>query len=161
MDGELAILYFESTDAAERGLATLRGLEAEGFIDIDECAILGRDAEGWVTAKNADRHEVSRAAGFGGVLGLVVGGVIGLPILGVLGGAGIAAKRKVDADRLEELVATIGQEMERGSGVLALTVVSIDDPETVTDRLGVDREGLVRVDVPATLRAEIDRALGN
>ena len=65
------------------------------------------------------------------------------------------------ADRLEELVATIGQEMDRGSGVLAFTVASIDDPETVTDRLGVDREGLVRVDVPATLRAEIDRALGS
>ena len=63
MDSELVVLYFESTAAAEHGLATLRSLEAEGYIDIDQCAILGRDAEGWVTAKNADKHEVSRAAG--------------------------------------------------------------------------------------------------
>lgn len=104
---------------------------------------------------------MSRAAGFGGVLGLVVGGVVGLPVLGLLGGAGIAAKRKVDSDRLEELVATIGQEMDRGSGVLALTIASIDDPETVAARLGIDRDGMVRADVPATLRAEIDRALGS
>lgn len=159
MDSELVVLYFESTAAAEHGLATLRGLEAEGFIDIDQCAILGRDSEGWVTAKHADRHQVSRAAGLGGVLGLVVGGVVGLPVVGLLGGAGIAAKRKMDADRLEELISTIGEEMERGSGVLALTINSIGDPEVVTDRLGVDRDGLTRAEVPATLRAEIDRAL--
>lgn len=160
-DSELVVLYFESTEAAEHGLATLRSLQAEGFIDIDECAILGRDREGWVTAKNADPHQVSRAAGFGGVLGLVVGGVVGLPVIGLLGGAGIAAKRKLDSDRLEELIATIGEEMQRGSGVLALTVASIDDPEVVTDRLGVDRDGLVRAEVPASLREEIDRALGD
>ncbi len=161
MDSELVVLFFESTATAEHALSTLHGLEAEGFIDIDECAILGRDGDGRVTAKNAHRHEVSRAAGFGGVLGLVVGGVVGLPVLGLLGGAGIAAKRKVDSDRLEELVATIGQEMDRGSGVLALTIASIDDPETVAARLGIDRDGMVRADVPATLRAEIDRALGS
>lgn len=160
MDSELVVLYFESTAAAEQGLSTLRGLEAEGFIDVDQCAILGRDADGWVTAKNADKHQVSRAAGFGGVLGLVVGGVVGLPVLGVLGGAGIAAKRKMDSDRLEEMISTIGEEMDRGSGVLALTINSIGDPEMVTSRLGVDRDGLVRVEVPATLRDEIDRALG-
>lgn len=159
MDSELVVLYFESTAAAEHGLATLRSLEAEGYIDIDQCAILGRDADGWVTAKNADKHEVSRAAGFGGVLGLVVGGVVGLPVLGLLGGAGIAAKRKMDADRLEELISTIGEEMDRGSGVLAVTIDSIGDPEMVADRLGVDRDGLVRAEVPATLREEIDRAL--
>jgi uncharacterized membrane protein len=159
VDSELVVLYFESTAAAEHGLATLRNLEAEGFIDIDECAILGRDGEGWVTAKRADRHEVSRAAGFGGVLGLVVGGVVGLPVIGLLGGAGLAAKRKMDSDRLEELISTIGDEMDRGSGVLALTINSIEDPEMVTDRLGVDRDGLVRAEVPATLREEIDRAL--
>jgi uncharacterized membrane protein len=160
MASELVVLYFESTDAAEHGLATLRSLEAEGFIDIDQCAILGRDAEGWVTAKNADRHQMSRAAGFGGALGLVVGGVVGLPVLGLLGGAGIAAKRKMDSDRLEEMISTIGEEMERGSGVLALSINSIGDPEMVTSRLGVERDGLVRAEVPATLREEIDRALG-
>lgn len=160
MDSELVVLYFESTAAAEQGLSTLRSLEAEGFIDVDQCAILGRDSDGWVTAKNADKHQVSRAAGFGGVLGLVVGGVVGLPVLGLLGGAGIAAKRKMDSDRLEEMISTIGEEMDRGSGVLALTINSIGDPEMVTSRLGVDRDGLVRAEVPATLREEIDRALG-
>jgi uncharacterized membrane protein len=160
LDSELVVLYFESTDAAERGFATLQALDAEGFLEIDECVILGRDAQGWVTAKSADEGEVSRAAGFGSVLGLFVGGVIGLPVLGVLAGAGLAAKHKIDADRLEELISSVGQEMASGSGVLALSLASLSDPATVADRLEVDRDGLIRADIPAALREEIDRSLG-
>ena len=49
--------------------------------------------------------------------------------------------------------------MERGSGVLALTVASLNDPTMVADRLQVDRDGLVNVQIPAALRAEIKRSL--
>lgn len=159
MDSELVVLYFDSPEAAELGHATLRNLEAEGFLAIGECAILSRDSQGWVTAKNADHTQVSRAAGFGGVLGLVVGGVVGLPVLGVLAGAGVAAKRKGHADQLEQLIASVGREMTAGAGVLALTLESLNDPATVLDRLEIDRDGLVRADVPASLREEIERKL--
>ena len=159
LDTELVLLTFDSPGAAEQGLATLRTLEAEGFLHIDECAILSRDDNGWVTAKNADQSDIALGAGFGGVLGLFVGGVIGLPILGLLAGAGGAAKRKVDADHLEDLISTVGKEMTRGSGVLALSLESLDDPAIVADRLQVDRDGLVRAQIPAALREEIERAL--
>ncbi|MFT6291668.1 MAG: hypothetical protein ACJAR2_002273 [Ilumatobacter sp.] len=49
--------------------------------------------------------------------------------------------------------------MERGTGVLAFTVASLDDPVAATDRLQVDRDGLVRAQIPAKLRVEIERAL--
>ncbi len=159
MDTELVVLSFESPDAAEHGLRTLRTLEAEGFIEIDECAILCRDAQGWVTAKHADHSELKRKAGFGGVIGLFVGGVIGLPVLGLLAGAGGAAKLTDHADQLEQLISSVGDDMERGSGVLALTVASLNDPATVTDRLQVDRDGLIKAQIPAKLRVEIERSL--
>ena len=73
MDNQLVVLSFESLDAAQRGLATLQTLEAEGFLEIDECAMLGRDEQGWVTANNADQNEVKNAAGLGGVAGLFIG----------------------------------------------------------------------------------------
>lgn len=159
MDSELVILTFNSPQAAEQGLATLRTLEAEGFLEIDDCAMLSRDAEGWVTAKRAETGDLRRKATFGGVIGLFVGGVIGLPVLGVLAGAGGAARLKDHADRLEQLIDSVGHDMERGSGVLALTVTSLNDPAMVTDRLSVDRDGLVNAHVPAALRAEIERSL--
>ena len=159
MDSELVILTFESPDAAEHGLETLRTLEAEGFLAIDECALLSRDAQGWITAKRVDHDDLRRKATFGGVIGLFVGGVIGLPVLGVLAGAGGAARLKEHADRLEALISSVGSDMERGSAMLALTVASMTDPATVTDRLRVDRDGLVSAQVPAALRAEIERSL--
>jgi uncharacterized membrane protein len=159
VDTELVVLTFDSPAAAERGLDTLQTLEAEGFLEIDDCAILCRDAQGWVTAKHADHSELTRKAGFGGVIGLFVGGVIGLPVLGLLAGAGGAAQLKDHADRLEQLISSVGHDMERGSGVLALTVASLSDPATVTDRLQVDRDGLVKAQIPARLRVEIERSL--
>ena len=159
VDSELVILTFDSPDAAEQGFGTLQTLEAEGFLEIDECALLSRDAQGSVTAKRADHDETRRKATFGGVIGLFVGGVIGLPVLGLLAGAGGAARLKDDADRMEELITSVGSDMERGSGVLALTVASLNDPAVIAERLHVDRDGLVNVQIPAALRAEIERAL--
>ncbi len=159
MDSELVVLTFDSPGTAEHGLDTLRILESEGFIEIDDCALLSRDAQGWVTAKRADHDELRRKATFGGVIGLFVGGVIGLPVLGMLAGAGGATRLKDHADRLEELIASVGDDMERGSGVIALTVASLSDPATVTDRLEVHRDGLVNAKIPAALRAEIERSL--
>jgi uncharacterized membrane protein len=161
VDTELVVLSFESSDAAEHGLRTLRTLEAEGFLEIDDCAILSRDAQGYVTAKQTDHSELKRKAGFGGVIGLFVGGVIGLPVLGLLAGAGGAAQLKDHADQLEQLISSVGHDMERGSGVLALTVTSLNDPATVTDRLQVDRDGLIKAQIPAKLRAEIERSLNH
>lgn len=159
VDSELVVLTFESPDAAEQGLGTLRTLEAEGFLEIDDCALLSRDAQGWVTAKRVDHDDLRRKATFGGVMGLFVGGVIGLPVLGMLAGAGGAARLKDHADQLEQLISSVGKNMERGSGVLALTVASLNDPAMVADRLQVDRDGLVNAQIPAALRAEIERSL--
>lgn len=159
MDSELVILTFDSPEAAEQGLAMLHNLEAEGFIEIDDCAILSRDAEGWITAKRSEHDELRRKTTFGGVIGLFVGGVIGLPVLGLLAGAGGAVQLKDHADRLAQLIDSVGNDMERGSGVLAFTVTSLNDPATVADRLAVDRAGLVNAEIPAALRAEIERSL--
>jgi uncharacterized membrane protein len=151
VDSELVVLTFESPDAAEQGLDTLRTLEAEGFLEIDDCALLSRDAQGWVTAKRADHDDLRRKATFGGV--------IGLPVLGMLAGAGGAARLKDHADQLEQLISSVGNNMERGSGVIALTVASLNDPAMVADRLQVDSDGLVNAQIPAALRAEIERSL--
>ncbi len=160
MDAELVVLYFDSPEAARRGLGTLRTLEAEGFVRIDECALISRDADGWVTARPADERSPRRRIGFGGVLGLVVGGLVGVPVLGLIAGAGTAASRLRDADRLEELVSSIGRDLPAGGGALALTVDALRDPEVVTDRLQLHRDGLTRVQIPASLREEIERRLG-
>ena len=156
MDSELVVLHFASFEAAERALGTVKSLEAEGFLRLDESAILGRDHEGVVKLESTDADEPVRASALGGVVGLVAGGVIGLPVLGVLAGAGLAAKHASHADQLGDLITTVGENMDNGTGVLVLHVASLDDPEIVADRLGVHRDQLIRAEVPAALRAKID-----
>ena len=156
MDSELVVLHFASVEAAEQALETVKTLEAEGFLHLEQSAILGRDAEGWVNVKATDATEPVRKSAVGGVVGLVVGGVIGLPVLGVLAGAGLAAKHASHADQLEELIDTVGEKMANNTGVLVMNVTSLDDPEIVADRVDIHRDALIRAEVPAALKAQID-----
>lgn len=157
MDSDLVVLHFASVEAAQRALETVKTLEAEGFLRLGQSAILGRDAEGWVSVKPTDANEPVRKSAMGGAVGLVVGGLIGVPVVGVLAGAGIAAKKASHAKQLEELIDTVGEKMENDTGVLVLNVASLDDPEIVADRVDVHRDALIHSEVPAELAAQLDR----
>jgi len=159
MSNEVVVMQYESRDAAERALHTLRTLDAEGFLKIQEAAIVARDADGEITAKPADEHKGRRRVAFGGASGLVVGGLIGIPVLGILAGAGIAAKRASHAKQLEDLVFTVGDEMEAGAAALVLAVTELNDAEAVSHRLEVHQDALQRVEIPDELQAEIDAQL--
>lgn len=157
MDSELVILHFASVEATERALATLKSLDAEGFLQLGESAVLRRDARGAVTAEPTDAEEPVRKSALGGVVGLVAGGVIGLPVVGFLAGAGLAAKASSHADQLEELIDTVGAKMTNETCVLVLSVASLDDPEMVVDRFGIHDHDLLRSEVPAALKVQLDR----
>ena len=157
MDTELVVLHFDTAEAAGRALSTVYTLEAEGFIELDDAAILTRGDDGRVTAERGAQAEAPRNVAFGGALGLVVGGLMGLPVLGLAAGAGAAVKRSRHAKLLDELVSSVGNDMTPGSGVVALSVVELRDPEMVTDRLEVHQDSLLRAEIPAALRAEIER----
>ena len=157
MDSELVVLHFASVEAAERALETVKTLEAEGFLQLEQSAILGRDDEGWVNVKPTDANEPVRKSAMGGAVGLVVGGLIGLPVVGVLAGAGIAAKKASHAKQLAHHIDTVGAKMENNTGVLVLDVASLDDPEIVADRVDVHRDALVRSEIPAELAEQLDQ----
>jgi uncharacterized membrane protein len=157
VDTELVVLHFETPDAAQSALRTIGTLEAEGFLKLEDSAIITRTKDGTVTAKSGDEHDVTRKVSVGGILGLVVGGLMGVPVLGLLAGTGVAAKRLGDAERLDELISSVGQAMTVGSGVLALSVIDLNDAKTVTERLEIHLDSLVRAEIPAALRAELER----
>ena len=158
MDSELAFLHFDSIEAAERAMATIGTLAAEGFVVLGDAAIISRSDDGWVSVKPVGRTDAATSTGLGGVLGLIAGGLLGLPVLGAVAGAGIASKKSRDDDHLGELVSTVGRDMAPGTAVLALTVAELTDPEMVTDRLQVHRDRLIRVEIPAQLRERLGDA---
>jgi uncharacterized membrane protein len=160
MDHEVIFLHFESIPAAERAMGTIRTLEAEGFLTLDEAAIVTRSDDGWVSAKPLGHSGLGKKAALGGVLGVITGGLIGLPMVGGAIGAGAAAKKSTGNDRFDELMNTVGRDMTAGTAVLALTVAALSDPWTVADRLEVHRDRLIRAEIPASIRAQLDEPHG-
>jgi len=158
VDSAIVVLHYASRESALLALETIQNLAAEGFVELTETAIVTRDPDGWVTARPAD-PELPRGSAMGGVAGLVVGGLIGLPVLGVLAGAGVAAGNKLHAENLESLISTVGNRIGADEAALVMTVPAVHDAETVRDRLGAHSDALLSADIPAGLRAEIDRQL--
>ncbi len=154
MDSQLVVLSFATVADAERAVADLQSLDAQGFVSIDDGALLTRGDDGTVTVKPLSLDGVAKGTSIGGVLGLIAGGVIGLPVLGLLTGGAAGASHSIQSERLEELMSTIGREMESGTAVVALEVSAVDDPAVVADRLAVDT--MTSIEIPAELRAHIE-----
>ena len=156
MDSQLVVFRFGSVSDAENAVDTIKSLAAQGFVTVEDGVIISRDVDGTVTVKPMALTELVRTSTVGGVLGLLAGSVIGLPMLGALAGAGLGAKKSLHEERLEEFMDTIGRDMESGTAVVAIMVDSVDDPDTVADRLEVHRDSILQLDIPAELRAHID-----
>ncbi len=160
VDDEVVFLHFESVADAERAIATIDSLDAEGFLQFTDAAIIRRSDDGGFSVTPVERTGPGRKVTLGAVLGAVAGGLVGLPVLGAAAGAGAAAKKSLGSDHLDELIDTVGRDMASGTAVLALTVTALSDPESVTDRLQIHREKLLRAEIPPALRAQLDGESG-
>ena len=160
MDSELVLLHFDDVESAEATMSVVRTLQAEGFLELDDAAIITRSASGTVEATPAALHEAPKRATVGAVIGLVAGSLVGLPILGALaaGGAAGMSESKESVERLDAVLDAVSGRIAAGATVLALSVATISDPETVVDRLSIHRDEMTRVDIPADLRDQIDRS---
>lgn len=158
MDNQLVVLHFDTVESAEATMATIHTLQAEGFLELEDAALITRAESGAVTVTPAGQTDTARKTSVGAVIGLVAGSLFGLPVLGALAGGGIGATQsaKNAVDQLDVLLDDVGRRVEAGSTVLALTVSGLPDAEIVMDRLSVHRSAMTQVDIPAELRDQIE-----
>jgi uncharacterized membrane protein len=155
---ELVLLHFENPAAAERTMSTIRTLEAEGFVELEDAALITRASDGEVEVSSLQSGDGRTKPALGAVVGLIAGGLVGLPVLGALAVGGVAAKKSVDAavKELDQLLDDVGRRVDAGSAALALSVRSMPQPDIVADRLSIHRDEMTRVEIPPELRAELD-----
>jgi uncharacterized membrane protein len=79
---KLIVITFPNVDDAGKALDSLKDLQKSGHANIEDSAVLVKDAEGKVDVKGQ--------ASKGSVTGGVVGGILGLLIMGIFPVAGIA-----------------------------------------------------------------------
>ena len=116
---ELIVISFANEDAARRALGSIRLLEREGRMGLEDTAVVTKDADGTVTVKNEMATGTETGAAVGAVLGALV--TVAFPI-GVVAGAvvgglvGRAAKPGIDADFVRKVEA----ELQPGGSALFL-----------------------------------------
>ena len=119
---QVVAISFDSPDDARGALASLRGLEKEGQISLEDTAIVEHRADGEYEVKN----EVSGTTETGAVVGALLGGLLFVvfPIagiaLGAAAGAGVGALlgRGVDGDFVKE----VKEQLPPGKSALFLVI---------------------------------------
>ncbi len=158
MDSKLVLLHFETIEAAETTMSTVRSLEAEGFLELDDAAMISRSSDGTVTVTPQTGTGKTRTSAVGATIGLVAGSLLGLPLVGAIVGGGIGANKAVkDAvETLDGVLDDVGRRVASGSTVLALAVRALPDAETVVDRLSMHRDDMTQVEIPPELRDKLE-----
>jgi uncharacterized membrane protein len=117
-------ITFDETDEAEAALHSIRALEKDGRIKLEDTAVVRKDAEGKVTIHN----EVGSGTETGAVVGAVLGGLLFVvfPVAAVVGGAvagglvGRAAAPGIDGTFVKE----VGDDLPPGGSALFLQIKS-------------------------------------
>jgi uncharacterized membrane protein len=87
----ILVITFEDGNQALDVLKSLKNLEQQEMLNLEDAAVIVKDVEGKVQVKNITETKVKAGAAAGGFLGLVIGGLL-FPVAGLALGAAIGAK---------------------------------------------------------------------
>ena len=127
MMADFLAITFDGTDDAEAALKSVRALQGDGRIKLEDTAVIRKDAAGTVTIHN----EASSGTETGAVVGAVLGGLLfvvfppaGVVVGAAAGGAiGRAAAPGIDGAFVKE----VGDDLPPGGSALFLQIKGRDN----------------------------------
>ena len=120
---DLIVITFDNVDEAAKVRESLRSIEREGLLRLDDSAIVVRDEEGKVHVKDELDRGVKVGAVGGGLLGLFIGFIffpLGAIVLGVLGGALIGSSTDIGISK--KFIKEVTASLEPGTSALFFVV---------------------------------------
>jgi uncharacterized membrane protein len=119
----LVVITFDSAGEASQVRETLRSIEQQGLLSLDDSAVVVKDQEGKVHIKNETDRGVKVGAVGGGALGLLIGSVF-FPFAGLVGGAlvGAVVGKMVDLGVDQKFVDDVAAALKPDSSALFVLV---------------------------------------
>lgn len=125
---QVIIAAYQDEESANQALKELIQATKDGVVDIEDAALVEKDADGKIHIKDTANVSTGRGAAIGGVIGGVVGllaGPAGVVILGgagaFIGGAISGGDEGIPDERLQQL----GEELEPGTSAVVAVVESV------------------------------------
>ena len=132
-DANVIVVAFEDDGKAYEALANLKQLDGQGKIDIDEVAVVTRDADGHVHYKDDNTDDFIVGTASGGLLGLLIG-ILGGPLGVLLGGATGLLLGSLwdldDADTTDSALSEVSKTVQVGRNSV-LAVVTEQSPDVI------------------------------
>jgi uncharacterized membrane protein len=120
---DLIVITFDNVDEAGKVRESLRSIEREGLLRLDDSAVIVREEDGKVHVKDEIDRGVKVGAVGGGLLGLFIGFIffpLGAIIIGVLGGALIG--KSTDLGISKKFVKEVTASLEPGTSAIFFMV---------------------------------------
>ncbi|MCC6167206.1 MAG: DUF1269 domain-containing protein [Caldilineaceae bacterium] len=123
----LIVITFENEDEADKVRETVRQLQKQNLISLDDSAVVVKDANGKVSVRNEVDRGVKIGAVGGGLIGLMLGFIFfplsGL-IMGALGGALVGSMTDLGVD--QKFVRDVQDAMHPSTSAIFLIVRQAD-----------------------------------
>ncbi len=130
----LIVLTFNDTEQASQAFHALRKAGSDGYVKIDDSAVIVKDADGKVEVKNQMDTGVKWGAVGGGALGLMLAGIF-FPLaglaLGALAGGLIGKMAHLGVDK--QFVKEVTEKLQPGSS--ALFIIGGGNPDVIAATL--------------------------
>jgi uncharacterized membrane protein len=126
MRNNLVVIAFETEDKADQVLETLKNVEHQGFMSLEDTVVVRKDADGKVYSRNAMDKTTKEGIAVGGLIGLFLGalfgGPLGMLLVGGLGGGAVGALLNRGVDK--SFINDVSEAIQPGTSALFVVVRS-------------------------------------
>jgi uncharacterized membrane protein len=155
----VVVIAFDDADEAGEVRKSMRELERQEALSLEDAAVVVKDEEGKVHVKGETDRAVGAGAVGGGLLGLLLAGLfapIGGIVLGAAGGALIGKMLDLGIDK--KFVEDVGEALQPGGSAL-LMVIRGGNPTAVLGALKPHKGKVLQSTLPTDAEEQLERVL--